>query len=181
MSSRSIAIVGLLAAASLAALAAPDDRPGAPAIAWRQHDIQRPKPPVVEPADAPIASRPPTDAVILFDGKSLDAWKADRGGPARWKIVDGTLQTVPGAGRIETRREFGDIQLHVEWSAPSPPHGKGQDRGNSGVFLMGEFEVQVLDSYRAETYADGQAGAIYGQYPPLSNPARHPVSWIPVF
>ncbi len=177
MSFRSIAIVGLLAAAGITALAAPDDRPGAPAIAWRQHDIRRPRPPVVEPADAPIASRPPADAVVLFDGTSLDAWKADHGGPARWKIVDGTLQTVPGAGRIETRRKFGDIQLHVEWSAPIPPHGKGQDRGNSGVFLMGQFEVQVLDSYRADTYADGQAGAIYGQYPPLSNPARPPGEW----
>ena len=75
------------------------------------------------------------------------------------------METAPGAGPIETKGKFGDIQLHVEWAAPDPPHGKGQDRGNSGIFLMGQFEIQVLDSYQADTYADGQAGAIYGQYP----------------
>ena len=78
---------------------------------------------------------------------------------------------------IETKRTFGDIQLHVEWAAPNPPHGVGQDRGNSGVFLMGQFEIQVLDSFRADTYADGQAGSIYGQYPPLSNASRPPGEW----
>ena len=116
------------------------------------------------------------DAVVLFDGSSLDAWRSLCGGPAKWKVKDGYIETAPGAGPIETKGKFGDIQLHVEWAAPNPPLGKGQDRGNSGIFLMGRFEIQVLDSYKADTYADGQAGAIYGQYPPLFN-ARRPRQW----
>jgi len=144
---------------------------------WFQHDIRRPKPPVVEPASGPIASKPPKDAVILFDGTNLDAWKSREGGAARWKVIDGTMETVPGAGMIETKGTYGDIQLHVEWATPNPAVGKGQDRGNSGIFLMGQFEIQVLDSYNAGTYADGQAGAIYGQYPPLFNASRLPGEW----
>jgi hypothetical protein len=155
-----------------------DPAPGpAGAPRWRQHDIHRPKPPVVEPAEGVLAARPPRDALILFDGKGLDAWRSPDGGSARWKVGDGYLETVPGAGPIETRDKFGDSQLHIEWAAPSRPEGVGQDRGNSGVFLMGQFEIQVLDSYRAETYADGQAGAIYGQYPPLFNATRPPGQW----
>src|SRR5262249_34583654 len=134
-------------------------------------------PPVVEPAEGMIAARPPKDAVVLFDGSDLHEWMAPDGGPARWKVVDNSMVTVPGAGPIETRRKFGDIQLHLEWATPSPPTGAGQHRGNSGIFLMGQFEIQVLDSYKAETYADGQAGAIYGQFPPLSNPSRPPGEW----
>ncbi len=132
---------------------------------------------MVEPADAGVAARPPKDAIVLFDGTNLDAWKARFGGPAKWKVAGGVLETVPGAGMIETRASFGDVQVHVEWAAPDPPAGVGQDRGNSGIFLMGQFEIQVLDSYRADTYADGQAGAIYGQFPPLSNAARPPGEW----
>ena len=167
------ALAGLVATAALAAQQSAVD-PSPPR--WRQHDINRRRPAVVEPAEAPIASKPPADAVVLFDGSNLDAWKSG-GGPARWRVVDGAMETVPGAGQIETKKSFGDIQLHVEWAAPDPPHGKGQDRGNSGVFLMGQFEVQVLDSYKAETYADGQAGAIYGQFPPLFNASRPPGQW----
>jgi hypothetical protein len=132
---------------------------------------------VVEPAEVPLGARPPRDAVILFDGSNLDAWQSSQGRPARWKIVEKAVETVPGAGPIETKQQFGDIQLHLEWATPSPPSGTGQDRGNSGVFLMGQFEIQVLDSYKADTYADGQAGAIYGQYPPLFNAARPPGQW----
>jgi hypothetical protein len=177
--SRPIVIAALLIAIGVVARWAVGQPSTVTGVArWRQHDIRRPKPPVVEPADAPIASRPPKDAIILFDGSNLDAWKSrDGGGPARWKVVDGALETVPGTGVIETKQRFGDAQLHVEWMAPDPPHGKGQDRGNSGVFLMGQFEIQVLDSYRADTYADGQAGAIYGQYPPLANASRPPGQW----
>lgn len=172
------AVAGLIAAAGLTVVVASDDGGTRPSQHWRQHDIHRPHPTVVDPAESSIGSRPPRDAIVLFDGSNLDAWKSrDGGGPARWKIVDGVLQTVPGAGAIETRARFDDIQLHVEWCAPDPPHGKGQDRGNSGVFLMGEFELQVLDSFRADTYADGQAGAIYGQYPPLFNASRPPGQW----
>ncbi len=161
----------------IAGLAAQDVRNEGSPARWRQHDIRRPKPPEVEPAEGPIASKPPKNAVVLFDGENLDAWQSPGGGPAKWKVADGQMETVPGAGPIETKASFGDIQLHVEWSAPSPPRGKGQDRGNSGVFLMGQFEIQVLDSYQAETYADGQAGAIYGQYPPLFNASRPPGEW----
>jgi hypothetical protein len=171
-------IVGLITAAGLVTyLAAQDVRPVLPAHRWRQHDIHRPKPPVVEPAGGTIAAQPGKDALVLFDGSNLDAWQSSGGGPARWKVADGAFETVPGVGPIETRQKFGDLQLHIEWAAPSPPRGKGQDRGNSGVFLMGQFEVQVLDSYKAETYADGQAGAIYGQYPPLFNASRPPGAW----
>jgi hypothetical protein len=164
-----VVMAGLLVAQG-AAPSKPDQN-----VRWRQHDIQRPKPTVIAPAEDP--SKPPADAVILFDGTNLDAWKSASGGPARWKVSNGEMQTVPGAGMIETKQAFGDIQLHLEWAAPSPAVGKGQDRGNSGVFLMGQFEIQVLDSYQAETYADGQAGAIYGQYPPLFNASRPPGQW----
>jgi hypothetical protein len=173
-----IGLACLLTTSGLAALLVAGEASAPPAPArWRQHDIQRPKPPVVEPADRPVASKPPADAVVLFDGSSLDAWQSADGGPARWKVAGEAMETVPGAGAIQSKRQFGDVQLHLEWAAPSPPSGKGQDRGNSGVFLMGQFEIQVLDSYRADTYADGQAGAIYGQYPPLSNASRPPGQW----
>jgi hypothetical protein len=144
---------------------------------WLQHDNRRPKPPVVEPVASSARAPAPKDAVILFDGTNLDAWRTPEGGPAPWKVTDGFMEVAPGTGPIETKAKFGDVQLHVEWSAPSPPDGKGQDRGNSGVFLMGFYELQVLDSYRADTYADGQAGALYGQYPPLSNASRPPGEW----
>ncbi len=87
------------------------------------------------------------------------------------------MEVVPGSGGMETRQDFGDVQLHLEWKAPNPPAGQGQDRGNSGVFFMGRYEVQILDSYDNDTYPDGQAGAIYGQYPPLVNPVRPPGQW----
>jgi hypothetical protein len=171
-------LIGLIAACGfLPCLAADEVRTGPIASRWRQHDIHRPKPPVVEPAAGAIAARPPRDAVVLFDGKGLDAWKAHDGGPATWRVADGYMETIPGAGMIETKQPFGDIQLHVEWATPDPPVGKSQDRGNSGVFLMGQFEIQVLDSYKADTYADGQAGAIYGQFPPLANASRPPGEW----
>lgn len=160
-----------------ACLAAAEVQNGAAVPRWRQHDIRRPKPPVVEPAGGVIASKAPKDAVILFDGSNLDAWKSPAGGSAKWKVADGHFEIAPGTGAIETKEKFGDIQLHVEWAAPNPPAGKGQDRGNSGIFLMGLFEIQVLDSYHADTYADGQAGAIYGQYPPLANASRPPGEW----
>ena len=144
---------------------------------WFQHDIRRPKAPVVAPVDSLAPSPAPKDAVILFDGSNLDAWRSPDGGPARWKVTGGAMEVAPGTGAIETKAKFGDVQLHVEWASPNPPVGTGQDRGNSGIFLMGEYELQVLDSYHADTYADGQAGAIYGQYPPLANASRPPGEW----
>jgi hypothetical protein len=114
---------------------------------------------------------------VLFDGKDLSQWQTPKGEPAKWKVEDGYFEVVAGSGDIQTRQAFGDCQLHVEWAAPDPPRGKDQDRGNSGVYLMGLYEVQVLDSYNNETYADGQAAAVYGQYPPLVNAVRPPGQW----
>jgi len=143
------------------------------------HSMTRPQPRVVDPGPYPGMQKPPSDAVVLFDGRSLDAWQsADSAGqPARWKVADGYMEVVAKTGNIATKRGFGDVQLHVEWMAPVPAKGEGQERGNSGVFLMGIYEVQVLDSYQNPTYADGTAAAIYGQYPPLVNANRAPGEW----
>jgi hypothetical protein len=139
--------------------------------------MARPRPPVVTPPAQALPVPPPSDAVVLLDGKGLAEWTAEQGGPAGWKVEEGVLTVTPGAGKIVSRRSFGDAQVHVEWAAPVPATGKSQGRGNSGVFLMGLYEVQVLDSYRSDTYADGQAAAIYGQYPPLVNACRPPGEW----
>lgn len=144
---------------------------------WRAHDLTRPRPPVVAPGQAAAPVPPPSDAVVLFDGSGVGAWRSRSGGPAGWVVRGGAMEAVPGAGYVYTRQEFGDVQLHVEWAAPSPPKGEGQDRGNSGVFLMGAYELQVLDSYGNDTYPDGQAGAAYGQYPPLVNASLPPGTW----
>ncbi len=142
---------------------------------WKVHDLERPKPRVVTPGAQP--GQAPSDAVVLFDGRSLDEWTSRDGSPAKWVVRDGYMQTVPGAGAIVSKRVFGDVQLHAEWSTPSPAVGKGQDRGNSGIYFMDNYEVQVLDSYENETYADGQAAALYGQHPPLVNASRPPGEW----
>jgi hypothetical protein len=162
----------VLVLASLSALAA--SGPGD----WPIHDRNRPAPKVVTPAPAGTQAAP-SDAIALFDGKDLSKWKSQKegGGPAAWKVENGYFEVVKGTGGIETKQGFGDCQLHVEWMAPKPPVGEDQDRGNSGVFLMGLYEVQVLDSYQAATYPDGQASAIYGQYPPLVNASRPPGEW----
>ena len=144
---------------------------------WRQHDMSRPRPSVVAPAKTTLPAPGPADAVVLFDGKDLSRWQTANGGAAPWTVTNGYFEVKPGTGPIRTRGEFGDVQLHVEWASPAPPNGAGQNRGNSGIFLMGRYEVQVLDSYQADTYADGQAGAIYGQYPPLFNASRAPGEW----
>jgi hypothetical protein len=142
---------------------------------WEIHDMNRPMAPVVDPGGA---GKPPADAVVLFDGKDLSKWAADKGGgPAMWKVENGYMEVVKGTGGIHTKQGFGDAQLHVEWMAPKPPVGESQDRGNSGVFLMGMYEVQVLDSYQSKTYADGQASALYGQFPPMVNASRPPGEW----
>jgi hypothetical protein len=144
---------------------------------WKQHEWDRPRPPVVQPVEIPLPSPVPADAVVLFGGDDLSAWQRPNGSAAEWTVESGYLQVTPGGGTIQTREGFGDAQLHIEWASPSPPRGTNQDRGNSGLFLMGRYEVQVLDSYQADTYADGQAGAIYGQYPPLANATRAPGEW----
>ena len=152
---------------------------GVPPMPWAPHDTTRPPPPVVRPAPVPAApSSPPSDAVVLFDGTDLARWRAAQdSGAAGWRVVDGAVQVAPGTGDIESRQGFGDCQLHIEWMAPSPRSGEGQEAGNSGVYLMGRYEVQVLDSYQNRTYADGMAAAMYGQYPPLVNASRPPGEW----
>jgi hypothetical protein len=144
---------------------------------WPIHSLDRPKPRVVDPGPAGPPVPAPADAIVLFDGRDLSRWRDAAGAPARWKVENGYFQVVPGTGSLVSADSFGDVQLHIEWAAPAPPRGEGQDRGNSGVFLMGTYEVQVLDSYQNTTYADGQAGAVYGQFPPLVNASRPPGEW----
>ena len=147
---------------------------------WKIHDPDRPLPPVITPGTASTQEspgKPPSDAVVLFDGTNLDQWAGKDESPAQWKVENGYIEVAPKTGDIHTKKSFGDCQLHVEFSEPVPPAGESQGRGNSGVFLMGDYEIQVLDSYENKTYADGQASAVYGQYPPLVNPARPPGQW----
>ncbi|MFA6470449.1 MAG: DUF1080 domain-containing protein [Candidatus Latescibacterota bacterium] len=122
------------------------------------------------------AGKAPSDAVVLFDGKDLSEWVQPDGKPAAWTVAEGAFTVKKGSG-IMTRKEFGDMQLHIEFAAPYPPKGEGQDRGNSGVYLQGIYEVQVLDSFGNKTYTDGMVGAIYKQYPPLVNPSRPAGKW----
>lgn len=139
---------------------------------------KQPLPKVVTPGAT--ATDAPSDAIVLFDGteKSFkENWTDTKGGESKWKVVDGALESVKRAGYLQTAAKFGSCQLHIEWASPSQVQGKGQGRGNSGVFLMGAYEVQVLDSYENQTYADGQAGALYGRAKPLVNAARKPGEW----
>src|SRR5258708_6138603 len=147
---------------------------------WKIHDMDRPLPAVINPGtqstqDSP--GRPPSDAIVLFDGKDLSKWAHKDGSAAKWKVENGYAEVVAKTVYIHTREAFGDCQLHVEFAEPIPPKGESQERGNSGVFLMGLYEIQVLDSYENKTYADGQASAVYGQYPPLVNASRPPSQW----
>lgn len=156
---------------------ADDDTPLLPDSKYRVHDPDRPTPAAVTPGETTVSDTPPTDATVLFDGTDLDRWEAVDGGAADWRINDGALEVVPGTGDIRTTTAIGDCQLHVEWAAPGVVEGSGQGRGNSGVFLMERYEVQVLDCYENDTYPDGYVGAIYGQQPPLVNAARPPGEW----
>ncbi|MEK6299530.1 MAG: DUF1080 domain-containing protein [Acidobacteriota bacterium] len=147
---------------------------------WKIHDVDRPQPPTVDSGTSSTErqpGRPPSDAVVLFDGKDLSKWRTAAGKPAKWKVAKGYMEIVKGSGSIFTVQGFGDCQLHVEWRMPVPARAEGQERGNSGVYLMGLYELQVLDSYKNKTYPDGQAAAVYGQYPPLVNASRPPGRW----
>ncbi len=161
-------------APALTVLAEPDPN-------WLDHDRTRPAPPVVEAGTSSTqeqAGKPPSDATVLFDGKDLSQWVAMDGNPTKWIMKDGYMECVKGSGYVRTLQNFGDCQLHVEWTAPVPPHGEGQGRGNSGVFFgLDRYEIQVLDSFESKTYSDGSAGAVYGQYPPLVNVTRPPGQW----
>ena len=192
---RSVRIWGLLIAAGVVLSAAAgiacarqaqgrklgyDDTPFLPGGKWRVHDGTRPQPRVVDPGtpstlEAP--GRPPSDAIVLFDGKDLSHWVTDGGAPPRWKVADGYMEIPKNGGSLISKEQFGDIQLHLEFATPNPPSGIDQGRGNSGVIIMGRYEVQVLDSYENQTYPDGQCASIYGQYPPLVNASRKPGEW----
>jgi hypothetical protein len=157
-----------------------NDTPQITGQKWKVHDMNRPRPVKVTPG-APVASTPPSDAIVLFDGKDLSQWVTQpRNGPAqepKWKVENGYIEIVPKTGRLLTKQNFGDCQLHVEWMIPESATGKGQGIGNSGIELMGRYEIQVLESNESLTYADGGAGAIYGVWPPLVNPARPKGQW----
>ena len=171
------------AAAAIGSAAIAQERPGfrdtpmLPDGEWRVHDADRPYPEVVTPGAVPGA--PPSDAVVLFDGTSLDAWQP-QGGP--WIVEEGVLTVPPrgpdgGENALATKDSFGDVQLHLEFRTPNPPEKSSQDRGNSGIWFMQRYEIQILDGYENPTYADGTVGAIYGWKPPLVNPSRPPGEW----
>ena len=165
---RQVKLLALLTLATLRSL---------PAQQWPVHSMDRPRPPVVDPGPERPPVPPPSDAIVLFDGKDLSQWQSQDSLPAKWVVRDGYMEVAPGTGEIRTKRRFGSVQLHIEWATPATPKGEGQERGNSGVFLMTHYEVQVLDSYNNPTYADGQAAAVYGQTPPLANACRPPGAW----
>lgn len=158
------------------------DTPALPGQRWKVHDIARPHPPVVVPGAQ--CGQPPSDAVVLFDGTNLSKWTALGKGKQRgkvvvpgWRVENGYVECVGGTGDLVSKEKFGDAQYHIEWASPAEVDGSSQWRGNSGVLLMSRYEIQVLDSWNNPTYADGQAGAIYGQWPALVNPARKPGEW----
>ncbi len=156
------------------------DTPMLPGGRWHVHDSDRPLPKVITPGTCSTQEepgRPPSDAIVLFDGKDLSHWQGSRGRPAGWTVEGGAMVIKPGAGAIRTRDEFGDCQLHLEFASPVPPRDRDQGRGNSGVMFFGRYEIQVLDCFDNATYADGHAAAIYGQYPPLVNASRPPGQW----
>lgn len=175
------AVCGALLTSPVAAADAPvgyTDTPVIPGQKWHVHDPNRPHPRVLTSGETFSHNAPaPSDATVLFDGKDLSKWKNDKGGAAAWKVADGYMEVAAKAGSITTKDEFGDFQLHLEFATPAKVRGNSQGRGNSGIFLHGIYEMQVLDCYENPTYADGQAGAMYGQFPPLVNPVKKPGEW----
>jgi hypothetical protein len=168
-----IRAIGFLLSCSAVASAQPDPK-------YKIHDENRPVPPIITPGTFSTPEqpgKPPSDGIALFDGSNLDKWVSEDGSPAKWKVENGYAEVVAHTHNIHTKDSFGDCQLHVEFMEPTPAHGESQERGNSGVFLMNTYEIQVLDSYQNKTYADGQAASVYGQYPPLVNAARPPGQW----
>jgi len=156
------------------------DTPFLPGGKWRVHDDARPRPDVVSPGET--SAHPPSDAIVLFDGSDLSEWEMEKDGSSvDWIVKDGFLEVPPKGtgvgGYIQTKREFGDVQLHLEFATPSKVEGNSQGRGNSGVFFLGGYEIQILDSFENKSYADGQASALYGWKPPLVNAAREPGEW----
>jgi hypothetical protein len=177
-------LVSVVAGAALWAQAPKKEPPvqwvDTPTGRWMVHDEARPAPPVVMPGVCgaqETPARPPADAVVLFDGKDLSNWTDEKGQPTKWVVRDGYMESVKGAGYVRTRQEFGSAQIHVEFATPSVVTGVGQGRGNSGIFVQGKYEIQVLDSYENPTYPDGQCGALYGRALPLVNASCRPGQW----
>jgi len=192
MSPRTVLLLSGIAATGLVIAAAAQEKKNAdlgftdtpilPGMKWHVHDPDRPHPKVVSPGATPGA--PPSDAIVLFDGKDLAKWVQHGTGAdqnklvdPKWKVGDGWFEVAAHTGGLYTREKFGDCQLHVEWSSPTEVRGASQGRGNSGVLLMSRYEIQVLDAYDNPTYADGQASGIYGQWPPLVSVPRKPGEW----
>lgn len=147
----------------------------APGGQWLVNDPSRPKPPKAQPkpeAQLAAASKPPAGATVLFDGKDLSQWQ-----PSQWKVENGYVEIIPKSGNLVTKESFGSVRLHLEWWNPPVPQGEGQKQGNSGVFLMGRYEMQVLDNTNNNTYADGLAGAVYGENPPRVDASRPSGQW----
>jgi len=177
----------LVSSAEPAKSAGPKKEPQlAPGGKWKHGDMSRPRPRVITPPGMSTQAAPgkaPSDAIVLFDGTDLSKWKRDKAAPgeddkAPWKVENGCFEVVPKTGFIRTREKIkGDTQWHLEWAAPSEVKGSSQGRGNSGVFIGGFPEVQVLDSFENDTYPDGQAAGLYGQYPPMVNASRKPGEW----
>jgi len=153
------------------------DTPLIPDSTWRVHDQARPLPRIVAPGIGDLGVTPPKDAIVLFDGSNLDQWARTDGEPIGDGIHEGSFNIMK-TGQLRTKQEFGDLQLHIEWRTPNIEEGFDRmNQGNSGVFLMGLFEIQIIESKASYIYADGNAGALYGQFPPLVNPARNPLEW----
>jgi Domain of Unknown Function (DUF1080) len=144
---------------------------------WHVHDPARPQPPLVTPGNSfSQQAAAPGDATVLFDGKDLSAWRDKKtGGDAQWKIEEGVM--VSAKGDVQTAQKFGDVQLHLEFKEPTPPKESGQGTGNSGIYFMGLYEIQILDCYGNKTYADGSVGGLYGQHPALATPVHPPGEW----
>jgi len=152
------------------------DTPMQPDGKWHVHDPARPQPPVVATGTFSQNAAVPGDAVVLFGGQDMSAWRDKKtGGPAQWIVADGVATSAKGD--IVTAEKFGDVQLHLEFREPLPAKGEGQGRGNSGIYFMGLYEIQILDCYQAKSYADGSTGGLYGQHPPLANACRPPGEW----
>jgi hypothetical protein len=164
---RKLQVTTLLALFSLGTFAQEQKNP-------ESTELWVPVPPVVNPGEG---TKPPSDAIVLFNGTSLNEWTNEKGEPAGWTLADGCMTVKAGTGTIKTKRGFGDCQLHIEWRTPAEVVGDGQGRGNSGIFLQSRYELQVLDSYNNKTYSNGQAGSIYKQSIPLVNACKKPGEW----
>lgn len=161
----------VVAALLLSSVVSAQERKGDPTLT----EIWNPEPKVVAPGKT--SQDAPADAIVLFNGKDFSAWTGKGGKQVEWTIADGAMTVKGGTGEIISKQGFGDCQLHIEWRTPSVVKGSGQGRGNSGIFLMGEYELQVLDSYNNKTYSNGQAGSIYKQLVPLVNASKAPGEW----